>query len=115
MFSSPTPTAGSRAIATNALRNAGLIDQDTRMRDGNKDRPGGKKITPKSRRRPRANESAKEQALRSSSRTVIITTHSFLAQQEGHRRFGLLAPRRALLSTSIPSSIPLPFIFSPTS
>ncbi|KAI0768083.1 NTF2-like protein [Trametes elegans] len=32
-FSSPTPAPGSRAIAANALRKAGLIDQDAKMRD----------------------------------------------------------------------------------
>ncbi|PIL35802.1 transporter [Ganoderma sinense ZZ0214-1] len=41
-FSSPTPAPGSRAIATNALRRAGLMDQDTKMRDMS-DKPGGRK------------------------------------------------------------------------
>ncbi|PFH51065.1 hypothetical protein AMATHDRAFT_3332 [Amanita thiersii Skay4041] len=40
MFSTPTP--GSRTIAANALRNAGLIDRDTQMQDAS-DRPGGRK------------------------------------------------------------------------
>ncbi|KAI1797343.1 NTF2-like protein [Ganoderma leucocontextum] len=42
-FSSPTPAPGSRAIATNALRRAGLMDQDTKMRDMSSDKPGGRK------------------------------------------------------------------------
>lgn len=45
MFSSPTPAPGSRALATNALRSAGLIDRDERMRDG--DRQGGRKAASK--------------------------------------------------------------------
>ncbi|KAH9926825.1 hypothetical protein B0H21DRAFT_138066 [Amylocystis lapponica] len=42
MFSSPTPAPGSRALASSALRGAGLIDRDERMRDVN-DKPGGRK------------------------------------------------------------------------
>ena len=41
-FSSPTPAPGSRAIASSALRRAGLIDQDAKMRDLS-DKPGGRK------------------------------------------------------------------------
>ncbi|KAG6860431.1 hypothetical protein C0995_011199 [Termitomyces sp. Mi166 len=55
MFSSPTPAPGSRAIATNALRNAGLIgsDRDATMRDAT-DKPGGRKASSKIRsHRPR--------------------------------------------------------------
>jgi nuclear RNA export factor len=45
MFSSPTPAPGSRTIANNALRSAGLlVDRDTTMRDVT-DKPGGKKPT----------------------------------------------------------------------
>ena len=40
-FSSPTPAPGSRAIAASALRKAGLIDQDAKMRDVS-DKPGRK-------------------------------------------------------------------------
>ncbi|CAL1716424.1 unnamed protein product [Somion occarium] len=48
MLSSPAPTppAGSRAIAANALRKAGLMDRDERMRDAT-DKPGGRKGTTK--------------------------------------------------------------------
>ncbi|CCL98168.1 uncharacterized protein FIBRA_00162 [Fibroporia radiculosa] len=42
MFSSPTPASGSRSLAANALRGAGLIDRDERMRDAS-DKPGGRK------------------------------------------------------------------------
>ncbi|KAG6816643.1 hypothetical protein H0H87_004389 [Tephrocybe sp. NHM501043] len=58
MFSSPTPAPGSRAIASNALRNAGLIerdrDRDATMRDLT-DKPGGRKASSKirSHNRPR--------------------------------------------------------------
>ncbi|KAI0833225.1 NTF2-like protein [Trametes gibbosa] len=40
-FSSPTPAPGSRAIAASALRRAGLIDQDAKMRDVS-EKPGRK-------------------------------------------------------------------------
>ncbi|KAG6916171.1 hypothetical protein DXG01_008144 [Tephrocybe rancida] len=53
MFSSPTPAPGSRAIASNALRKAGLIDRDATMRDLT-DKPGGRKASSKIRsHRPR--------------------------------------------------------------
>ncbi|KAF5379779.1 hypothetical protein D9615_005706 [Tricholomella constricta] len=53
MFSSPTPAPGSRAIASNALRSAGLIDRDATMRDLT-DKPGGRKASSKIRsHRPR--------------------------------------------------------------
>ncbi|EDR08376.1 uncharacterized protein LACBIDRAFT_296944 [Laccaria bicolor S238N-H82] len=44
MFSSPSPAPGSRALAANALRSAGLIDRDrdATMRDAT-DKPGGRK------------------------------------------------------------------------
>ncbi|EGN98717.1 hypothetical protein SERLA73DRAFT_181326 [Serpula lacrymans var. lacrymans S7.3] len=42
MFSSPTPAPGSRTLAANALKGAGLIDRDERMRDIS-DKPGGRK------------------------------------------------------------------------
>lgn len=74
MFSTPTPASGSRAIASRALRRAGLMDADTQMRDGDRDR----KNTARSRRRIRGTESAKEQAIGSTQRSVNITTHSFL-------------------------------------
>ncbi|KAL1937475.1 hypothetical protein VTO73DRAFT_13198 [Trametes versicolor] len=52
-FSSPTPAPGSRAIAANALRRAGLIDQDAKMRDASV-KPS-RKGAPKQSTRPRAN------------------------------------------------------------
>jgi len=39
-MSASAPASGSKAIATSALRKAGLIDRDTQMRD---DTPGGRK------------------------------------------------------------------------
>ncbi|KAJ4480005.1 hypothetical protein J3R30DRAFT_3701151 [Lentinula aciculospora] len=48
MFSSPTPAPGSRTLASNALRNAGLIDRDAKMRDAT-DKPGGRKGSSKTR------------------------------------------------------------------
>ncbi|KAJ7220179.1 hypothetical protein GGX14DRAFT_433679 [Mycena pura] len=45
MFSSPTPAPGSKALAANALRGAGLmVDRDTTMRDVS-DKPSGRKAT----------------------------------------------------------------------
>ncbi|KAJ7690139.1 hypothetical protein B0H17DRAFT_1065625 [Mycena rosella] len=48
MFSSPTPAPGSRALATNALRGAGLIDRDATMRDVSS-KPTGRKPATKHR------------------------------------------------------------------
>ncbi|KAJ7284540.1 hypothetical protein C8J57DRAFT_1288772 [Mycena rebaudengoi] len=48
MFSSPTPAPGSRALATNALRGAGLMDRDATMRDVS-DKPTGRKPATKHR------------------------------------------------------------------
>ncbi|KAA1467548.1 NTF2-like protein [Dentipellis sp. KUC8613] len=47
MFQTPSPASGSRSVATTALRSAGLMDRDERMRDAS-DRPGGRKSTAKS-------------------------------------------------------------------
>ncbi|TFY63422.1 hypothetical protein EVG20_g6313 [Dentipellis fragilis] len=47
MFQTPSPASGSRSVATTALRSAGLMDRDERMRDAS-DRPGGRKSTTKS-------------------------------------------------------------------
>ncbi|KAH7884498.1 hypothetical protein F5I97DRAFT_1812991 [Phlebopus sp. FC_14] len=47
MFSSPTPAPGNRSLATTALKSAGLIDRDERMKDVSSERPGGKKVTSK--------------------------------------------------------------------
>ncbi|KAJ7163930.1 hypothetical protein C8R43DRAFT_989194 [Mycena crocata] len=48
MFSSPTPAPGSRALASNALRGAGLMDRDATMRDVS-DKPTGRKPAAKHR------------------------------------------------------------------
>ncbi|KAF9223914.1 NTF2-like protein [Gyrodon lividus] len=54
MYSSPAPASGSRALATSALKSAGLIDKDERMKDVSGDRPGGRKGASKIRsHRPR--------------------------------------------------------------
>ncbi|THV01014.1 hypothetical protein K435DRAFT_656011 [Dendrothele bispora CBS 962.96] len=73
MFSSPTPAPGSRTIAANALRGAGLIgrDRDANMRDAT-DRPGGRKGSSKIRsHRPRPIDAFKEAP--GSSKTVIVS------------------------------------------
>lgn len=73
MFSSPTPAPGSRAIASNALRNAGLIDRDAQMRDLT-DKPGGRKGSSKIRgHKPRAIDAFKDQGLRPASRMVRVS------------------------------------------
>lgn len=60
MFSSPTPAPGSRAIASSALRSAGLIDRDAPMRDLT-DNPGGRKGSSKIRgHRPREIDAFKD-------------------------------------------------------
>ena len=41
-LSSSAPPSGSRSLAANALRKAGLMDHDERMRDAT-DKPGGRK------------------------------------------------------------------------
>ncbi|KAJ7671531.1 hypothetical protein DFH06DRAFT_1177844 [Mycena polygramma] len=48
MFSSPTPAPGSRALASSALRGAGLMDRDATMRDVS-DKPSGRKPATKHR------------------------------------------------------------------
>lgn len=61
MFSSPTTATGSRALATNALRSAGLIDKDERMKDVSADKPGGRKGVSKIRsHRPRPIDAFKD-------------------------------------------------------
>ncbi|KIK62433.1 hypothetical protein GYMLUDRAFT_41872 [Collybiopsis luxurians FD-317 M1] len=62
MFSSPTPAPGSRTLASNALRNAGLMDRDTKMRDL-ADKPGGRKGSGKNRsHRPRPMDAYKQES-----------------------------------------------------
>ncbi|KAK7032789.1 hypothetical protein R3P38DRAFT_2700120 [Favolaschia claudopus] len=48
MFSSPTPAPGSRTLASNALRGAGLMERDATMRDVS-DKPTGRKPATKHR------------------------------------------------------------------
>jgi len=43
MFSTPVQASGSRAIASSALKRAGLIDDDAKMRDLSSDKQGGRK------------------------------------------------------------------------
>lgn len=58
--SSPSPAPGSRTLASNALRNAGLMDRDAKMRDAT-DKPGGRKGSSKTRlHRPRAIDAYKD-------------------------------------------------------
>jgi len=60
MLQTPSPS-GSSALVNTALRNAGLMDRDERMRDA-ADKPGGRKGFPKSRpHRPRLIDSVKGQ------------------------------------------------------
>jgi hypothetical protein len=65
MFSSPTPASGSRAIAANVLRNAGLIDRDAQMLDAS-DNPGGRKGSS----RARAHRARKKESSGASARPV---------------------------------------------
>jgi|SRR5712671_4597123 len=60
MLQTPSPSA-STALVNNALRNAGLMDRDERMRDP-ADKPGGRKGIQKPRsHRPRLIDSVKGQ------------------------------------------------------
>jgi nuclear RNA export factor len=64
MFSAATASqpSGSRTVAANALRGAGLIDRDERMRDAT-DKPGGRKGASKIRsHRPRPIDAFKDTA-----------------------------------------------------
>lgn len=76
MFSSPTPAPGSRTIANNALRSAGLMDRDTTMRDLT-DRPGGRKGSSKTRshtHRSRAPDLSSKKDLLGGPRPVSYST-----------------------------------------
>jgi hypothetical protein len=73
MFSTPTPASGSRTVAGNALRNAGLMDDDARMRDV-ADKPGGRKGSSKIRsHRERPIDSFKDRGA-GPSRTAMVNT-----------------------------------------
>lgn len=80
MFSSPTTATGNRTLATNALRSAGLIDKDERMKDVSTDRPGGRKGVSKIRsHRPRPIDAFKDhQAGPSKAAMVNTRTYSTL-------------------------------------
>lgn len=74
MFS--TPAASSSSVATNALRSAGLMDRDERMRDAT-DKPGGRKGTSKIRsHRPRLIDAIKDPA--GPSRNSMVNTRLFM-------------------------------------
>ncbi|KAF8123484.1 hypothetical protein EV363DRAFT_1180117 [Boletus edulis] len=74
MFSSQTTTAGGRTLAANALRSAGLIDKDERMKDVSTDRPGGRKGTSKIRsHRPRPIDAFKDHQAGSSKASMVNT------------------------------------------
>ncbi|KIJ12778.1 hypothetical protein PAXINDRAFT_170982 [Paxillus involutus ATCC 200175] len=61
MYTSPTPASGSRVLASSALKSAGLIDKDARMKDVSGDRPGGRKGVSKFRsHRPRPIDAFKD-------------------------------------------------------
>lgn len=73
MFSTPPPAPSSRNIAANALRGAGLIDHDQKMRDS-ADKPGGRKGSSKIRsHRQRPIDDYKDHAA-GPSRTSMVNT-----------------------------------------
>jgi hypothetical protein len=80
MFSSPTPAPGTRTVASTALRSAGLIDRDARMKDvSSSDKPGGRKGTSKIRsHRPRPIDTFKDQPGTSRASMVNIRSLSCL-------------------------------------
>ncbi|KAF8637812.1 hypothetical protein AX16_010730 [Volvariella volvacea WC 439] len=76
MFSTPAPASG-RNLVNATLRNAGLMDRDTHMRDAT-DKPGGRK-GPFKPRRPRTVEGARDDAggpSRSTLSTRASTSHA---------------------------------------
>lgn len=78
MFS--TPAASSSSVATNALRSAGLMDRDERMRDAT-DKPGGRKGTSKIRsHRPRLIDAIKDPA--GPSRNSMLASRMGVASSE---------------------------------
>lgn len=78
MYSSPTTATGSRTLATNALRSAGLIDKDERMKDVSTDRPGGRKGTSKIRsHRPRPIDAFKDHQAGPSKASMVNTRPHF--------------------------------------
>jgi hypothetical protein len=81
MFSTPPPP-GSRNIAANALRNAGLMDRDERMRDIG-DKPGGRKGSSKIRsHRHRPIDEYKEHAAGPSRISMVNILLVHLSSQE---------------------------------
>ncbi|KAH0832900.1 hypothetical protein J3R83DRAFT_11852 [Lanmaoa asiatica] len=74
MFSSPTTATSSRTLAANALRSAGLIDKDERMKDVSADRPGGRKGVSKIRsHRPRPVDAFKDHQAGPSKASMVNT------------------------------------------
>lgn len=77
MFSSPTTAPGGRTLAANALRSAGLIDKDERMKDVSADRPGGRKGVSKIRsHRPRPIDAFKDHQAGPSKASMVNTRPS---------------------------------------
>ncbi|KAF8183410.1 hypothetical protein BJ912DRAFT_804950, partial [Pholiota molesta] len=68
LFSASAPAPGSKTIAANALRSAGLIDRDAQMRDVG-DNPGGRKGKLRSGRTARLGDISKDRPM--GSRMVI--------------------------------------------
>ncbi|KAK2460147.1 hypothetical protein APHAL10511_007826 [Amanita phalloides] len=110
MFSSPTPASGSRTIAANALRNAGLMDRDTQMHDAS-DTPGGRKGSSRVRvHRPRKKESsgASSRSLASGTLAAQMTPISDPLSIRGAARptaAGRLR-RNAVSTSATPSTVP---------
>ncbi|KAH6909208.1 hypothetical protein BKA70DRAFT_1477020 [Coprinopsis sp. MPI-PUGE-AT-0042] len=77
MSATTAPATGSKAMAANALRSAGLLDKDTQMRDAT-DKPGGRKGSSKIRsHRNRPIDAFKDQGpSRLSSRIATSTSHA---------------------------------------
>lgn len=74
MFSSPKAATGGRTLAANALRSAGLIDKDERMKDISADRPGGRKGVSKNRsHRPRPIDAFKDHLAGPSKASMVNT------------------------------------------
>ncbi|KAG6808465.1 hypothetical protein H0H92_004034 [Tricholoma furcatifolium] len=106
MFSSPTPAPGSRAIATNALRSAGLIDRDrdTTMRDVT-DKPGGRKASSKIRsHRPRVIDSSYTHGARLRAQRLNPVGPSDVGPPRGGDRLRTLRPSLSGSSASVSHS-----------
>ncbi|KAJ7352356.1 hypothetical protein DFH08DRAFT_858626 [Mycena albidolilacea] len=115
MFSSPTPAPGSRALASNALRGAGLMsDRDTTMRDIS-DKPTGRKPATKHRpHRARAiydvpmyDKGSSSSSRMLSSRISVDSGPSDLLSIRGASRSSTgTRPRRNAVSGGVPVGVP---------